>query len=47
MNKLLKADEYLNDKNNFFLKNGYNILPKSIKGFTGKHSKDTIIKLYF
>ena len=45
MNKLLKADEYLNDKNNFFLKNGYNILPKSIKGFTGKHSKDTIIKL--
>lgn len=44
MNLLLKADEYLKGESNFFIKNGYNILPKSIKGFSGKMKKESIIK---
>lgn len=44
LNVLLKADEYIDKKSKFFIENGYNILPKSTKGFSGRHSKETIIK---
>ena len=44
LNKLLKCDEYLEKGNKYFLEKGYNILPKSQKGFSGKYSKETILK---
>lgn len=43
-NMLLKADEYLDKNSKFFIENGYNILPKAMKGFSGRHVKETIIK---
>lgn len=40
----LKANEYINGISDYFIENGYNILPLSIKGFTGKHSRNSILK---
>lgn len=44
LNSLCKADEYINKINNDFLKLSYNILPKAIKGFGGRHRLETILK---
>lgn len=44
MNSLLKANEYVTGISAYFIDNGYNICPYSIKGFTGKQSKYSILK---
>lgn len=44
LNELLKADEYVKGVSGFFIKFGYNICPIASKGFTGKHSRDSILK---
>lgn len=42
---LLKSNEYINGISSYFIENGYNICPLAIKGFTGKHTKKTLIKM--
>ena len=44
LDKLLKANDYVLGKSDYFLKYGYNICPFSIKGFTGKHDRRSILK---
>lgn len=41
----LKADEYINGISDYFVQHSYNICPLSIKGFTGKQSRETILKI--
>ena len=45
LNYYCKSQEYIKNLNNDFLKISYNILPLAIKGFGGKHRKETILKL--
>ena len=44
LDNLLKATDYYNKKDNFFIINGYNICPLSKKGFSNYHSRESIIK---
>jgi len=41
---LLKSKDYRKNRSDYFFENGYNICSSSIKGFTGKHTKESIIK---
>lgn len=42
LQKECKAKDYLSKQSKEFLKLSYNILPHAVKGFSGKHKKETI-----
>lgn len=44
LNLYLEADKYLTGESDTFIKKGYNICPFAIKGFTGRHRRESIIK---
>lgn len=45
LNYYVNSQDYINNINKDFLKLSYNILPLAIDGFSGKHRKETILKL--
>lgn len=45
LNYYCKSQDYINNINKEFLKISYNIQPYAVKGFSGKHRKETILKL--
>ena len=44
LDTLLKANEYKGRASDYFINYGYNICSSSIKGFTGKQSRESILK---
>lgn len=44
LNLYLEADKYVTGESMTFIEKGYNICSMSIKGFTGKHSRESLIK---
>lgn len=45
LNTLLKSNEYVNGTSDYFIKNSFNILPIAIKGYSGTHTRETILKI--